>query len=172
MRCCSRPGVQPVPPTPGTPLKGSPVGGDLRRNLRGLQPSPPLPPTGCGWQCQHPGMERVRRVCPPLQLPAVPLLADPGGGDGSRLPPDLPPHRWHGQPAQVALRHGRLGLAACNAPGKGCVPTTAWGQEQSQGPPVTQGVQSRGEHRRQVLGSPRCHARCQIRDFGTGIRVL
>lgn len=109
--------AQKCPPAP-SPWQQTPA-----ETCVGAATSPPLPPVGCGWQCQPP------QPCPPLRLsPGSLTLVE--GGDSSRLaPPDLPPRRWCGQPAQVALRHGRLGPAACN------VPATARGQEQSQGPP-------------------------------------
>lgn len=90
---------------------------------------PSFSPVGCRWQCQHPGMEQVSRAPPTL---AVPLLTDLGRGAGSRLPPTSPPRRWHGQPAQVALCHGRLGPAACNVPRKGHIPATAQLRDKSQ----------------------------------------
>lgn len=165
-------GVQPVPPTPGTPPKGSP-------QPRGKRPQ--KKPEGAA-AIPSSSSRRVRvavpapwdgasQACPPPP-PAVPLLADPGGGDGSRLPPTSPltdgmgsQHRW---PCATA-DWDRL---PAMRPGRAASPPWLGDKSKARAPPVAQGVQSRGEHRRQVLGSPRCHARCQIRDFGTGTRVL
>lgn len=139
--CCSQPG------RPGctlSPLKGS-----------GTSPQAPgqqTPGGTCGGAASIPSSSPLRDAVAPTRTergsraaptPVVPLLADPGGGMAAGSP-RAPPRRWRGQPAQVALRHGRLGPAACGVPGKGCVPATLQGREQSRGSLMAHGVRSRG----------------------------
>lgn len=127
-----------------SPLKGS-----------GTSPQAPgqqTPGGTCGGAAPIPSSSPLRDAVAPTRTergsraapaPVVPLLADPGGGMAAGSPRP-PPRRWRGQPAQVALRHGRLGPAACGVPGKGCVPATLRGREQSRGPLMAHGVRSRG----------------------------
>lgn len=84
-------------------------------------PSPGAGTLGCG------------EAAVPQSRPKLSLCSLARGGGWQPAVPDLPARRWHGQPAQVALCRGRLGPAACYAPGKGCVPATARGQERRQG---------------------------------------
>lgn len=138
--CCSQPGQLGCTQSP---LKGSEMSLQTPRQQipgRTLGGAASIPSSSPLQDAVAPTwMERGSRAAP---TPVVPCSLTRAGG--WQPPPRPAPHRWRGQPAQVALCHGRLGPAACGVPGKGCVPATLRSPEQCQGPLMARGVQSPG----------------------------